>query len=267
MKSARTGFPTLAAAFKVLAFGALAAASLSGCPKSYPDCDDDTVCRAKNEVCVEQKCRQCRDDAQCTKLDGCMTCQANACVKRPGCCKSNIDCPGGRCWRDPRNPSAPGTCGGMCQQNGDCPSGQRCASGSCIPDITCTNDDFCPSGQKCIEGHCAPIPCDPKPVYFDFNEYAIRLDQEATVNDNAACLNQRKTERFVTEGHCDERGSDEYNLALGQRRAATIVRQYQAIGVDRTRLGVISYGEEKPVCTDSNETCWGQNRRAETLAK
>ncbi|HPE63993.1 MAG TPA: OmpA family protein, partial [Methanothrix sp.] len=62
-----------------------------------------------------------------------------------------------------------------------------------------------------------------------------------------------------------ERGSDEYNLALGQRRAASVVRQYQALGVARENLSVISYGEEKPVCGESNESCWSKNRRVETV--
>jgi len=136
-----------------------------------------------------------------------------------------------------------------------------------VPDISCTDDAFCPEGQRCIDGRCAIVPCTPQPIYFDFNEYVIRLDQEQAVADNAACLKQRTSERFVAEGHCDERGSDEYNLALGQRRAATVVRQYQTLGADRAKLNVISYGEEKPVCGEARESCWSLNRRVETNPK
>jgi|GEM_PF-299307 len=274
MKSARNGSrPTAKALMSHMRLlglvlgGLLLTTLLSGCPKSYPDCDEDGTCASHGEVCVQNKCRQCRDDSQCTKLDACLTCQANECVKRPGCCKSALDCPNGKCWRDPANPSAPGTCGGQCQTASDCPAGQRCANGSCVPDIACTDDAFCPEGQRCIDGRCAIVPCTPQPIYFDFNEYVIRLDQEQAVADNAACLKQRTTERFVTEGHCDERGSDEYNLALGQRRAATVVRQYQTLGANRAHINVISYGEEKPVCTDARESCWSQNRRVETNPK
>ncbi len=250
-----------------LALGALLFAGLTGCPPSYPSCDEDSTCRPKGEVCVETKCRQCRDDTQCQALDACMVCQANECVKRPGCCKSALDCPGGKCWKDPGNPAAPGTCGGACRGAEHCPKGQRCANGSCVPDIACTDDAFCPTGQKCIDGQCEVVPCDMVPVYFDFNEYVIRLDQEATVQANAACLAQRPKEVWRVEGHCDERGSDEYNLALGQRRSATVVRQYQDLGAPREAIRTISFGEEKPLCTESNEGCWSRNRRAETVPR
>jgi len=238
---------------------------LAGCPKSYPNCDNDRICTPKGEVCVDGTCRQCRDDTQCIKLDACMTCSANECVRRPGCCKSDLDCPGGRCWKDPNNPNAPGTCGGVCKDNSHCPTGQVCKGGSCVPDAECTDDSFCPAGQRCVNGRCETAACEPATIYFDFNEYVIRLDQERRAADNANCLNQQAGTRWRVEGHCDERGSNEYNLALGQRRAASLVRQYQALGVDRNRLSVISYGEERPVCTESRESCWRLNRRAETV--
>lgn len=70
--------------------------------------------------------------------------------------------------------------------------------------------------------------------------------------------------RFLVtlEGHCDDRGTPEYNLALGERRAVTARQYLSALGVDTGRLRTLTYGEERPVCTDSDEGCWGQNRRA-----
>ncbi|MFT7582876.1 MAG: peptidoglycan-associated lipoprotein [Myxococcota bacterium] len=264
MTPADTTARTLAMAFGLLLV--LGALSLGGCSKSYPDCDDDSTCRAKGEVCVAEKCKQCRDDTQCAALDACMTCENNACVKRAGCCKSALDCPSGKCWKDPNDPSAPGTCGGNCRGGEDCAAGQKCANGNCVPDISCTDDTFCPTGQKCIEGSCQVAACEIVPVHFDFNEYTIRLDMEEVLSANASCIIQRAV-KIRAEGHCDERGSDEYNLALGQRRAAAVVRQIQTLGVERSQMSVISYGEERPACGGSNESCWRQNRRVELVPR
>ena len=96
MKSAEIAPRSLHGVLLTLVAGVLAALALSGCPKSYPDCDDDKGCKSHGEVCIDGKCRQCRDDSQCTKLDACMTCVANECVKRAGCCKSDLDCPNSR---------------------------------------------------------------------------------------------------------------------------------------------------------------------------
>jgi peptidoglycan-associated lipoprotein len=101
-------------------------------------------------------------------------------------------------------------------------------------------------------------------ITFDFNEYSIRLDQEAMIADNAACLKDLMTLHRV-EGHCDDRGSDEYNLALGQRRAGAVARHYKALGVGSKQVSIISWGEEQPICTSLAEDCWNQNRRVETV--
>jgi peptidoglycan-associated lipoprotein len=66
------------------------------------------------------------------------------------------------------------------------------------------------------------------------------------------------------EGHCDERGTREYNLALGERRANSVANYLTALGIDKSRISTISYGKERPICTDSNEACWSQNRRGVT---
>ena len=241
----------LALALFGLTFLALTAA---GCPKSYPDCDDDRICASRGEVCVQERCRQCRDDSQCAKLDACMTCQANACVKRPGCCKSDLDCPDGRCLD--------GMCGPQCALNSDCPDGERCVGGKCSAKTGCSSDSECPAGLKCKDGGCTTA-CDLSTIYFDFNESAIRLDQERPVQDNAACLKESSQTSVVVHGHTDERGADEYNLALGERRANKVANQYKILGVKGLGKS-ISYGEEQPTCSQSNESCWRNNRRAET---
>jgi peptidoglycan-associated lipoprotein len=109
--------------------------------------------------------------------------------------------------------------------------------------------------------------CKVETVYFDFNEDAIRLDQESVVSGNAACLKANGS-KVGLEGHCDDRGSDEYNLALGQRRANSVAKQYKALGVSEGQIsGTVSYGEERGVCSDPDEGCWSRNRRVESVAK
>lgn len=243
---------------------ALAAAALlltvlaSGCSKSYPDCDDDDNCRSHSEVCVDGRCRQCRDDRQCARIDQCMTCQANECVRKPNCCKSDIDCPEGRCEGN--------VCVAECSVNSDCPDGKRCKGGRCVFETGCTEDSQCPNGLKCKNGECTTA-CALEPVYFDFNEYAIRLDQERVVRGNAECLKGSTQTAVIVEGHTDERGADEYNLTLGERRAQSVASQYTLLGVKGVGR-VISFGEEKPACVSSEgESCWRLNRRAETKVR
>ena len=100
-----------------------------------------------------------------------------------------------------------------------------------------------------------------KDVYFDYDKADIRGDQQGSVQSDAQFLNQHANFNFTVEGHCDERGSTEYNLALGDQRASAVKNALTASGISANRIKTISYGKEKPFCTESNEACWQQNRR------
>ena len=100
-----------------------------------------------------------------------------------------------------------------------------------------------------------------KDVYFDYDKADIRGDQQSSVQSDAQFLNQHANFNFTVEGHCDERGSTEYNLALGDQRASAVKNALTASGISANRIKTISYGKEKPFCTESNEACWQQNRR------
>jgi peptidoglycan-associated lipoprotein len=100
-----------------------------------------------------------------------------------------------------------------------------------------------------------------KDVYFDYDTDAIRPDQQSSLQGDAQFLGQHPNIQFTVEGHCDERGSTEYNLALGDRRASAVKNALIQAGVAAGRVKTISYGKEKPFCTESNESCWQQNRR------
>jgi peptidoglycan-associated lipoprotein len=100
-----------------------------------------------------------------------------------------------------------------------------------------------------------------KDIFFDYDKYDIRPDQQAAVQADATFLNQHPTINITLEGHCDERGSTEYNLALGDNRANAAKNALVQAGVAANRIRTISYGKEKPFCTEHTEACWQQNRR------
>jgi peptidoglycan-associated lipoprotein len=100
-----------------------------------------------------------------------------------------------------------------------------------------------------------------KDIFFDYDKYDIRPDQQAAVQADATFLNQHPTINITLEGHCDERGSTEYNLALGDNRANAAKNALVQAGVAANRIRTISYGKEKPFCTEHTEGCWQQNRR------
>ena len=99
-------------------------------------------------------------------------------------------------------------------------------------------------------------------IYFDYDKYDLRSDQTATVQANAQWLAAHPNIKFTIEGHCDERGSTEYNIALGDNRAQAVKNALTQAGVGGDRGRTISFGKEKPFCTESNEQCWQQNRVA-----
>jgi len=100
-----------------------------------------------------------------------------------------------------------------------------------------------------------------KDIYFDYDKSDIRADQRASIQADMMFLTQHPNMSFTIEGHCDERGSTEYNLALGDKRASAVKNELTTAGISASRIKTISYGKEKPFCTESNEACWQQNRR------
>jgi peptidoglycan-associated lipoprotein len=100
-----------------------------------------------------------------------------------------------------------------------------------------------------------------KDIYFDYDKSDIRGDQQSSIQADMLFLNQHPNINITIEGHCDERGSTEYNLALGDQRASAVKNALTTAGISASRMKTISYGKEKPFCTESNEACWQQNRR------
>ena len=99
-------------------------------------------------------------------------------------------------------------------------------------------------------------------IYFDFDKYDLRTDARTTLDRKASFLNQNSSVRVQVEGHCDERGTNEYNMALGERRANAAKQYLTTAGISAGRLSTISYGEERPLDPGHTEAAWARNRRA-----
>ncbi|HWP35695.1 MAG TPA: peptidoglycan-associated lipoprotein Pal, partial [Thermodesulfobacteriota bacterium] len=113
----------------------------------------------------------------------------------------------------------------------------------------------------------APAPVERRarldPIYFDFDRSDIKPEYRSVLERNADWLRRNRSARVQIEGHADERGSVQYNLALGERRAESAKRYLETLGIESSRLSTISYGEERPVDPRHTEEAWAKNRRAE----
>src|SRR6266851_4618074 len=107
------------------------------------------------------------------------------------------------------------------------------------------------------EGDQGPL----KDIHFGYNDYTIQPQDNDILRANADWLQQNRKTAVQVEGHCDERGSEEYNIALGAKRAQAAKDYLQTLGINAERISTISYGKELPLCTDQTEDCWSQNRR------
>jgi len=104
-------------------------------------------------------------------------------------------------------------------------------------------------------------------VHFEYDSSNLSQSSRDTLSHNADTLNKNTEWEILSEGHTDERGTVEYNIALGQKRAQSVRQYYISLGINSKRLGALSYGKEKAVCADNTENCWSQNRRVETKVR
>ena len=100
-----------------------------------------------------------------------------------------------------------------------------------------------------------------KDAFFDYDKYDIRPDARDALARTAEFLRRYPEAKVTIEGHCDERGSQEYNIALGEERAESVKKFLVSLGIGAERMNVVSYGKERPFCTEHDEACWQQNRR------
>ena len=107
----------------------------------------------------------------------------------------------------------------------------------------------------------------PHTVYFDFDSYVVKDDYRPVIEANAKALSTNRRMKMAVEGHTDDRGSSEYNLALGQRRAEAVVKSLTLLGADPNQLEAVSFGKERPAVQGENEEAWAKNRRAELASR
>lgn len=99
-------------------------------------------------------------------------------------------------------------------------------------------------------------------VHFDFDKYDVREDGKPILKEVANLLSKNRRIKVIIEGHCDDRGTIEYNLGLGDKRAHSVREHLGSLGIPSSKIDIVSYGKEKPICTEQTEDCWAKNRRA-----
>lgn len=242
---------------------ALGAASLlafaAGCAPKYPNCSDDQDCNVDGHsgVCISGLCQECGSDSDCKPGFKCELDAGggNRCVPAAEC-QTNHDCSAGKVCES-------GSCV-ACTSDSQCGPNAECSAGACQPKAECSDDVDCGSGKSCVEGSCiatAP-PCEQGPIYFSFDDYSLTPEARTSLQNLAECLKSNRV-TVTLEGHCDERGTEEYNMTLGERRANSVKRYLDNLGVESSKLRTVSYGKERPVAYGSNEDAWAKNRRVE----
>ncbi len=236
--------------------------ALAGCPPKYPNCKKDEHCK-EGEYCVNQLCQQCRASTDCPKGQ---QCNKGRCDPIPGYCEDNSQCGEGEACIDNR-------CG-PCSADGQCGTGSRCSGGKCLQPGQCETDADCPENHECQNGSCvAPPPetnvgtdpcsklgMSPLPtIFFDFDEFVLTSEATSALQQAANCLKKVPNMNVRMEGHCDPRGTEEYNLALGDRRARSVKRYLKRLGVPSRKLRTVSKG--KLEATGYNESTWGRDRK------
>jgi peptidoglycan-associated lipoprotein len=228
-----------------------------GCQPKYPKCNKDEDCR-KDEYCVNGLCQQCRDDNDCAQGE---ICEKGRCEKKEGYCTTNEDCEE---WEVCKN----NICS-PCETSDECGVGKHCQKGRCIEkkEPECTSDIDCQEGKRCIDGVCISVisPEDKEPecllksVYFDFDSYALKPEGREVLQENAICLQKHYHRQVILEGHCDPRGTEEYNLALGEHRAQAVKKYLVNLGIPEHKLSTLSRGELDAQGTNEEE--WAKDRK------
>ena len=225
----------------------LLALTLTGCPskpkdgscKTSEDCADQ---EGFGKVCVEGRCQECGQDTDCKAG---FVCRDNKCVPRP-----------------------------ECERDADCPAGKACEDGRCVaaaPKAECAADADCGPDRMCEAGKCVAKPaaaaCAPdgklESVHFDFDKSLIRPGDAEILDRDGKCIKELQPKQVVVTGNCDERGTSEYNMHLGQRRAEAAKKYLTNLGISAGTVKTVSYGKERPICTEHEESCWWKNRRAD----
>jgi len=225
----------------LLLLGVLVAAGCGSKSKKPGSCKADKDCK-DGKVCNNNQCVECKTDAQCPKGK---KCSANACVLAPACTKDS-DCTNGQvCQAGKCKP---------CAVDADCPGG-ACQAGSCTKAKPCKKDDECADDEDCVNGFCkkagtqttgTDATCSLSTIYFAFDDSSIQASERDRLDANEKCIEQNKSKGVYLVGHTDTSGTEEYNIALSERRARAVADYVARLGADPARLQVVPKGETEP---------------------
>lgn len=227
---------------------------VAGCKKKpkTPACESTEDCK-DGLACVNQQCVECASAADCGPG---MTCDQGACKKAE--CSGDADCPNGGVCDD-------GACK-ACASDKECGVGGKCKAGACERPKACKVDEDCADDEDCIDGFCQkpwqnpPVAdsCQLQTVYFAYDDSSIAASERDRLDANTACIGKSPQRSVYVMGHTDASGTDEYNIALSERRAQTVADYLARLGVDPNKLQVVPKGETEP--TGSGED---KDRRVE----
>lgn len=229
---------------------------LGGCPgPEWPKCENDEHCKADKEdnpsgkdlMCVFGQCQECGKDADCGSGQRCNKGRCEA------FCTSDSQCGEGQ----------------TCNEQGDCVKAAPVAKNDCVEDGDCKTGFSCEAG-KCVEATVVDPTegCEQAArVHFEFNVYDLTPEAREVLSQFAECMKKNDAWKLTIEGHADERGTTQYNLDLGDKRARAVQDYLGNLGVEKKRIKTISYGEERPLENGSDEDAWAKNRRGELIIK
>lgn len=183
----------------------------------------------------------CNNDEDCHEGEFCVNGLCQQCRPDMNDCGPGQNCVDGRCEDIP----------GWCSSNADCPDGQECQNNSCVA-VQTTDTGPTDTG---------PTACSLNEVHFAYDSSDLDSSARNTLESNASCINERDIAHVTLVGHCDPRGTEEYNLALGDRRARSAKTYMERLGVDGSRMTTRSMGEE--MARGTNEATWREDRRVE----
>ncbi len=228
----------------IVAFALAVVGLVASCGKKKPknpSCDSTEDCK-DGLVCVNRQCVMCGSDADCG--DG-QRCDQGACVAKPECAKDS-DCPDGKVCQA-------GACR-ACAKDSECGPGGTCQAGACQRPTACQSDDDCADDEDCVGGYCQKpwqgastgATCSLETIYFGYDDSSIAASERDRLDANSACLNKSQDRAVYVMGHTDSSGTDEYNIALSERRAQTVADYLARLGVDPAKLQVVPKGETEP---------------------
>lgn len=224
----------------VLAVAWVIVALVAGCKKKpkTPACAGNDDCTG-GLICVNGQCLECTTDDACG--DG-KVCRDGACQAKPECVK-DADCADGKVCQA-------GVCQ-ACASDGECGPGGKCQAGACQRPTACTSDEQCADDEDCVDGYCQKPwqggadagACPLATVYFGYDDATIAASERDRLDGNSSCIEKTPGKNVYVVGHTDETGTDEYNIALSERRAQTVADYLARLGIDPARLQVVPKGE------------------------